>query len=334
MTSLDYTALSAPVRFKDALVAPLGWILYIEAAAAIGSFVFGVLSWLFFGFSSAFIQLIFVPAFMVLASYAGFVTIRRHIRLRAFAEANNLSYLTDQRYDGRPGVIFNEGDDRRFSELLVTMDERPIEFGNYQYETGSGKNRQTHVVGFVHVKLPRRLPNMVLDAKSNNFFGKFSNLPVGFSRDQVLQLEGDFNNYFTLYAPATYKQDALYVFTPDVMQALVEAAQHYDCEVVDDSFYLYTSTPLALDNKARLEEMFDIVAKIHPELTDQTDYYADERVGDRFLNVVAAPGARLKTRLSTLHIVIFTIIALWIGLQFIVPVFQIVLPTLRTVFAS
>ncbi|GAA1220365.1 hypothetical protein GCM10009655_19930 [Rhodoglobus aureus] len=58
---------------------------------------------------------------------------------------------------------------------------------------------------------------MVLDARANNQLFGFSNLPKSFARDQVLKLEGDFNEHFTLYSPRHYERDALYVFTQHPM---------------------------------------------------------------------------------------------------------------------
>ena len=101
--------------------------------------------------------------------------------------------------------------------------DRPrfVEFANYRYTTGSGKNKTTHTWGYVAVKLDVPLPHIVLDAKGNNgIFG--SNLPATFDKDQRLSLEGDFDEYFSLYCPQGYEPDALYLFTPDIMARFID----------------------------------------------------------------------------------------------------------------
>jgi hypothetical protein len=150
---------------------------------------------------------------------------------------------------------------------------------------------------------------MVLDSRKNNFLG--SNLPDTFSRGQTLSLEGDFNNYFTLYAPKEYERDALYVFTPDVMAAVVDAGQAYDMEVVDDNLMLYMPGLVALNSEIKLKMLLGIVEKIGSELRDQSHYYADERVGDRAMNIVAEPGRRLKSGVGIGAIVAFSIFILY-----------------------
>jgi hypothetical protein len=97
------------------------------------------------------------------------------------------------------------------------------------------------------IQLDRALPHMVLDAVQNDrkILGqRVSNLPARFDLAQRLSREGDFDRYFTLYAPADYERDALYVFTPDLMALLIDEAGSgeggsMDVEIIDDRMYVY-----------------------------------------------------------------------------------------------
>lgn len=147
---------------------------------------------------------------------------------------------------------------------------------------------------------------MVLDARKNNFFGStVSNLPATLTKDQVMRLEGNFNEYFTLYAPKGYERDALYVFTPDVMVALIDYGANHDIEVVDDSLIFYQKYSVNLSKQESLEQYLTILDKVSSEIIDQGDYYADERVGDRALDMIAVPGQRLRSRLSVFTVIFF-----------------------------
>ncbi len=308
---LDYSALSRKVTFKERIAHGGGGfetnIITYTAAVAIA-------------FTSLFLALIlienaffffFIGVFILVVVIGLYFSAAKHIRLKEFAKQNNLTYKESFGFDGRPGLIFQQGDSQEFTSVLSATNQAFAEIGNYQYETGSGKNRQTHDYGYVRIKLPRRLPHMVLDAKKNNLFGKFTNLPTGFSNDQKLELEGDFNSHFTLFAPAQYKTDALYVFTPDVMQAMIDAAHDYDCEIIDDSLYLYSPSKLKLTDAKRLQEIVSIANLLNKEFTEQTDYYADSRVGDRSQNVIAAPGKRLATKVPVATIVLLVLFGLF-----------------------
>lgn len=234
-------------------------------------------------------------------------------KLYRFATQNGITFKQSILDPGYAGLVFDEGHSRRVDETYIFPDGSEI--GNYQYTTGSGKHRQVHFWSYARIKLTRRLPNMVLDAKQNNFFGKLTNLPDSFNKQQTLSLEGNFNDHFTLYAPQEYGRDALYVFTPDVMAAVIDAGRAYDMEVIDDNLMLYSSGKIKLDSEQELSRIITIMDKIGAELRDQSQHYADERVGDRTQNIIAAPGRRLKSGISVTTILVILGIAAYIILN-------------------
>lgn len=77
--------------------------------------------------------------------------------------------------------------------------------------------------------------DVVLDAQLPNIFldGKVRQRARGsrrfYTSNQRLELEGDFNAYFTCYVPRGYEQLALSILTPDVMQTLIDHVP--DCDV-------------------------------------------------------------------------------------------------------
>ena len=101
----------------------------------------------------------------------------------------------------------------------------------------------------------------MLDATSNNgLFG--SNLPATFDRDQKLSLEGDFDQYFSLYCPEGYEQDALYLFTPDIMARFIDHAAALDVEIVDDWLFLYGKREFSSLDPATWAWLFSVVAAL------------------------------------------------------------------------
>lgn len=253
-----------------------------------------------------------LAAFGVIIYISSKMALERIARLHKFATVNNLKLIRNVTDFQKSGMIFGEGHSRKIEQELSGVLGRPYAIGTYQYVTGSGKNSQTHNYGYMQLTMPRRLPHMVLDAKKNNFW-KMSNLPKIFNKDQVLSLEGDFDNYFTLYAPKEYERDALYVFTPDVMQHLIQHGQEFDMEIIDDQLFVYSSQPFAMEREEVLRKLFTVISKIGDELGAQTDYYADENIGDRSVNLVAPQGARLK---SGVNWVVIVIVVIYFGFYF------------------
>lgn len=230
---------------------------------------------------------------------------RRWAQLDAFARANDMTFTPRTDGSDENGLIFGRGDDRITRERVALgagwLDGRAA-VGTYSYSvtTGSGKDRHTTTYPWTYlvIRLDRTLPAMVLDAVQNDrglFRG--SDLPERFDSSQRLKLEGDFDRYFRLFAPTGYETDALTVFTPDLMQLLIEHAGSgtaFDVEIIDDRVYFYTPEFLDLLLPAVWQRLAGIVQLVGAKTLRQTTRYADDRVGDRALNLVAPGGRRLR----------------------------------------
>jgi len=239
------------------------------------------------------------------------------LRLSRFATANSLHYTQSAGDPEYPGSIFGLGTARRVFNRLRATEGRAVEIANYRYTTGSGKDRRVHNWGYLAMRLDRRLPHMLLDARANNGMFGLSNLPTSFSKNQVLSLEGDFNKYFTLYCPKAYERDALYVFTPDLMALLIDNAAPFDVEIVDDWMLVYSAKPFASADPAVYQRLFQIVDTVGSKTLSQSHRYVDERIGEFAPNIVAPQGQRLHSGVSFGAVVAFVVsLAVWIGLKF------------------
>ena len=158
-------------------------------------------------------------------------------------------------------------------------------------------------VGYLAITLPRRLPQMILDARSNDR-GPFSSLLHRPRGDQVLSLEGDFDRHFRLYVPSGYERDALYVFTPDLMALCIDETGDLDVEIRDDR--LIVTAPGGFDlHRVETWQRFERIRHTVGALAwNQTDRYVDERATPPALTFdqhaspeVGAGGRRLRKRL-------------------------------------
>lgn len=217
----------------------------------------------------------------------------RRIRFENFALENGLTYLPNEVSSDYQGVIFTSGSQRRLYDRFCSDG---FEVGNYRYTVRHGKSSTTYKYGYIRIKLQRNVAHMLLDGKSNNtniLGASITNLPIIMSKDQVLSLEGDFDQYFTLYAPKEYERDALYIFTPDLMALLIDNVAKFDVEVIDDQLFVYGSE-FQLVDESIWRRIFAIITTVGQKTISQTDYYADERIGDRSIDTVAQQGKRLR----------------------------------------
>lgn len=268
------------------------------------------------GFIAVFMSLAIIAVVVGIRGGFGFGNWTKWMRLDRFASANDLVFSPKDTSPSYPGSIFGRGHSRVALDHLRSGSGRFLDYGNYRYVTGSGKNQTTHNWGFLAFKLDRQLPHMVLDSKANNGLFGGSNLGVTFTKDQVLSLEGDFDRYFTLYCPREYERDALYVFTPDLMALLIDEAAPFDVEIVDSWMFVYAAKPFAMTDPVVHERLFRIVDTVGAKTLTQTERYADERVGDRTANIVAPPGRRLRSGVSITTVIVIVGFVVYWGFSF------------------
>ena len=201
----------------------------------------------------------------------------RAYRLETFAAANGMTYLPELADPQLPGMIFGLGHSRKSFDLVRGSSPRFVEFANYRYTTGSGKESQTHNWGYIAIHLDVPLPNIVLDSLANNgFLG--SNLPARYAKHQRLSLEGDFDRFFALYCPEGYERDALYLFTPDIMARFMDDAATFDVEIVDNWLLLYAQRQqVSTLDPATWARMFTTVGAVIDKLA-QWARWRDERL--------------------------------------------------------
>jgi hypothetical protein len=269
---------------------------------------------LLFGFPAGILPV----AIGVLVAVAGVIVIARSTRrwprlyrLATFAAANGMYFYPTAEGPNYPGAIFGQGRGRMIREHFYRADGRILDYGNYQYTTGSGKSQTTHQWWFLALQLDRKLPHMVLDCRANNLLFGTTNLPIAFAKDQVLSLEGDFDEHFRLYCPKEYERDALYVFTPDLMALCIDEAGDLDLEIVDDWLFAYSSRPLDMANPGVHRRVREFVDTVGAKAVTQTDQYADDRVGGRAAfaaNIVAPQGARLRRGVPVAAILVAVVI--------------------------
>ena len=252
---------------------------------------------------------------------------QKYIRLFLFAKDNNLTYVPSINKSDNQGMIFNIGRNRKANDLFISSSTNgtTYEFANYQYTVGSDDDEHTVFYGYIMIQLERNLPHIVLDSQSDNarIFGmNLSDLPVNFDKNQRLSLEGDFDKYFSLYAPEEYKRDALYIFSPDLMALFIDESSPFDAEIIDNKLYIYSNSVFNLQDQKTLERIFRIIYLVGGKTLSQTDKYADERVGNRLSNTIAEPGRRLKTKIPPI-IKIFIIIFILMFVFQIISMFSI-----------
>ena len=222
--------------------------------------------------------------------------------LTRFAADNALLYRPRSPGPDYPGCVFATRTVFPFTyHHFSTTSGRYIDFGNLRPDSQADgvqdAGRQDPEVGaqldislsseppswgYLALQIDRHLPNLMLISKRR--VGSGAQLPVSPDASQALSLEGDFDRYFTLYCPRDFEQDALYVFTPDLMALLIDEATPFDVEIVDKWMFFYVPKPFNSLDPAVYRRLFSILTTIGSKIVSQTGRYDDAA-----LDVAPAP---------------------------------------------
>lgn len=259
---------------------------------------------------------------------------RRGLAVQRFAERRGLRYT---RFGARPeriGIVFAEGHraadgasrsarrsepspeplyDTQFTLASTDVHRRSgvpeMRIGVATYVGGKSDPKGPRpAFRYLSLRLPRRLPHLLIDSRRNGSLRRF--LPGS----QRISLEGDFDRSFTAYAPRGYERDALELLTPDVMACLIDHGGRWDVEVVDDLLIVASSRHRAWWDRAESTALLRFAELVGDELGHQAESYSDPR-SSRPRSRVAEAGRRLRLRSAawaTVGCALF--LAAWLGL--------------------
>lgn len=233
--------------------------------------------------------------------------------LAADAQSRGFTYRRELAGLGLPGILFRAGGKTVASDVVdARASATPFIAGSLigTYAEDTSLPRQIPS-SFVAIPLKREVPNILLFGKG---IGMLRLAGVAMGGRQRLSLEGDFDRSFTLYCPQGYERDALTIFTPDLMQLLIDTTSGCDVELVDDWMFVY-SAPGRYTKPGILDRVVAVTALVHDKVHRQTSRYADERSAKAGATVspaehaarvgrVAEQGRRLRTRPGAVQTII------------------------------
>ncbi|MBM7831025.1 hypothetical protein JOE59_001730 [Agromyces cerinus] len=341
LPAIDLSSLTLPVsgaelaaqRQRDRAAARTNRGRMIALAIGLGVFGIGFLAMVAYGIMAA-LDTGWTFTFAILTAWAVFATIavarlaslpaatgepaKAEARLHRLAELNGLVY--EPNVEPRlPGRLFERLSGRRRNSRFTTTSGRTVEVGNLlhpQAKAGTSVSVTIRAGGvasttaddgsywqYVAVQLDAHLPHMVLEpaAVTMASTGRRA-FPVDFDDDQHLSLEGDFDRYFRLFVPKEYERDALYVFTPDLMAAMIDEAPGMHVEIVDDWVIFSRNGRVDFASPSTWATIDRTANRAASRIVERGGRYRDERTADgtttagreTVLRTVAPAGRRLE----------------------------------------
>ena len=257
------------------------------------------------------------------------------------AVARGFAFRKQGSAPGLPGLLFRSGEKTEVFDVVDALDSpTPFLAGTITGTYGSETSLPRRIAAsFIAMPLPRAVPNIVLLGSG---IGMLTLAGVAMAGRQRLSLEGDFDRSFTLYCPAGYERDALYIFAPDLMQRLIETTAGCDVELVDDWMFVY-SPPGRYRDEGALARIMATTELVQQKTHRQTRRYADDRATTTATasaptvspeehaagaGAVGAGGRRIRTRASGVQRIVTVLSSLVVAGALAYYFFTEILPTL------
>lgn len=196
---------------------------------------------------------------------------RQHDRLLMFAETNNFILRQDPDYVST-GVVFQAGNsDHETGEILEgKLYSLSFKIYIHSFSTSSGKSRTTHFYGVVEIDFPKTMPHIFIDSKKNNWLlGETLDI---FKRHDMVELEGNFNSYFRVFAASGYDVESLTLLNPAFMQTLISKAKDFEIELIGKKGFIYLEDVVTL-SKASAIKIFEAAEVLILNLQKQLDTF-------------------------------------------------------------
>jgi hypothetical protein len=236
---------------------------------------------------------VFVVGYTVLAAF-GFVWyavgVSRRVKVAAFAWQNGWAYADVLEHTRRPGAAFARVVRGRERSVVACDDPRmPFELGVH-HSVARGQQGATvqRPFAFLELPLPSSVPHIVLANRRRSIVPT-----LGMGRGAArMDLEGDFAKTFRLIVPEGYQQDALYIFTPDLMARVLDLGSGAEIELVSDRLYVYLPAGTRFDRADTMSAALILAEEFHRRFTARTELYRDDAAGAIAAKAGVAVGLR------------------------------------------
>lgn len=163
--------------------------------------------------------------------------VQRAYRIARFDDDNGFRFSQLKNSAGYSGMLFTHGVGyHRWMIVSGDFAGRSVEFGNLAYTEIHGRRNQCQL-GYIAMRMPARLPKMVITKRENPIFAStLVQYPHKSNRVDVGQ-----GRAFRLYVPAGAESVAESLSTPETVALFSRLARRYSIEIVGDMIFLTRS---------------------------------------------------------------------------------------------
>ncbi len=196
--------------------------------------------------------------------------------MKGVAQSRGYSYAKEAPMSSVSGGLFEVGENRRIVSVISgRADGQDIRA--YYYNTAVGpQNAELRTYTILEYQYTYELPHMLLTTRALVADYVDDAAPT-FMGSKLLTLEGNFNEKFTLQVEEEFEIEALQIFTPDVMQELIDQKIPVQFETCENKLYLFQKKYITTtEGMSALFELGALVNRIlTPHFKETSDDVAD-----------------------------------------------------------
>ena len=264
-------------------------IAIIVVGSVLGLKLGAVLAMLVFILAGTFVAALLTIPFSVGSRRTSLDRVRT---LDNFARDHGLTYESEQRPPDLIVSAFGFRPRAVVYDSLNSLSPQELSMGTYVRPAKPDGSGFTEDWGYLAMRLKRKLPNILLESRSSRSLFADAGLLGNLNTTQRLSLEGDFDKHFRLFCPAGYEQDALYVFTPDLMALLIDEAGDVSAQLIGDVIVFFSAKPFDLSHTDLRDRLLRIADVVGAKALSQTARYSDPRSEEG--DTVAKQGQKLS----------------------------------------
>ncbi len=201
---------------------------------------------------------------MIFGSYHYAIKKADQAFMHEFAAKNNFSYSAGaQNLISSPAAYLSMMGHGQFITQNMTGMYGSYPIHMYTFHTTIGEDKGSHPEKFtvLEVDYPGDMKEMLLNSHHHEFDSSILHATK-------LELEGNFNKYFSLSVEKGTEVEALEIFTPDIMEALIEKSRMYSLEFIHNKLFIYADREV--QTVAELNSLYEfaqfLITKLAPKL--------------------------------------------------------------------
>lgn len=210
-----------------------------------------------FHIGQAGLYLIIIP---VLAAYGWYTRLRMQFDsdfLEAFAATNNYGFTKIGEVERLHATIFGLTKVEVLDIISGTYANCDMKLFVVNARQGTGRNSVHFTMTVMQIHLGGTLPHILM---ANKHIADWGTITSQFPYQTKLSLEGDFGDFFALYANPADHIKALELFSPSLMAFMEDESRQFSVEFDRDYMHLYVNGLITTD--AQIINVFDVTKKL------------------------------------------------------------------------